>query len=175
MPKVWILNLKDNEWPLTTIDRDRMIVRAIVVDDEDNFYFVRVNRDDMFGKATLIETSGGGVEKDEDLETAIKRELKEELGANVNIVCKIGVVSDYYNLINRHNINNYYLCKIISFGDKHLTKDEIEDFHLETLKLKYEEALEEYKKCRNTPLGRLIANREVPVLIRAKQIIECKQ
>lgn len=175
MPKDWILKLKDNEWPLTTIDHDRMIVRAIVVDDEDNFYFVRVNRDDMFGKATLIETSGGGVEKDEDLETAIKRELKEELGANVNVVCKIGVVSDYYNLINRHNLNNYYLCKIISFGDKHLTKDEIEDFHLETLKLKYEEALEEYKNCRNSPLGRLIANREVPVLIRAKQIIECKQ
>ena len=126
----------------------------------------------MFGKATLIETSGGGVENGEDLETAIKRELKEELGANVNIMCKIGVVSDYYNLINRHNINNYYLCKIVSFGDKHLTKDEIEAFHLSTLKLKYEDALAEYEKCRNTPLGRLIANREIPVLKRAKQIID---
>ena len=167
----WILNLKDNEWPLTTIDHDRVIVRAIVIDDEENFYFVRVNRDDMFGKATLIETSGGGVENGEDLETAIKRELKEELGANVDIICKIGVVSDYYNLIRRHNINNYYLCKVKSFGDKHLMKDEIEDFHLSTLKLKYEDALEEYQKCSNTPLGRLLASREAPVLKRAKQII----
>ena len=166
-----VLNLEDNEWPKTTIDHDRMIVRAIVFDDEDNFYFVRAKRDDIFGKATLIETSGGGVENGEDLETAIKRELKEELGVNVDIVCKIGVVSDYYNLINRHNINNYYLCKIVSFGDKHLTKDEIEDFHLTTLKLKYDNALDEYEKCRNTPLGRLIASREVPVLKRAKQII----
>ena len=24
----WILNLEDNEWPLTTIDHDRMIARA---------------------------------------------------------------------------------------------------------------------------------------------------
>ena len=168
----WILNLKDGEWPIATINHDRTIVRGIVIDDENNFYFVRVNRDDMFGKATLIETSGGGVENGEDLETAIKRELKEELGANVNIMCKIGVVSDYYNLINRHNINNYYLCKIVSFGDKHLTKDEIEAFHLSTLKLKYEDALAEYEKCRNTPLGRLIANREIPVLKRAKQIID---
>lgn len=166
-----VLNLEDNEWPRITINHDRMIVRAIVVDDEGDFYFVRVNRDDIFGKATLIETSGGGVENGEDLETAIKRELKEELGANVDIVCKIGVVSDYYNLINRHNINNYFLCKIVSFGDKHLTKDEIEDFHLTTLKLKYEDALLEYEKCSNTSLGRLIANREVPVLKRAKQII----
>lgn len=171
MNKELVLNLEDNEWPMTTIDHDRMIVRAVVVDDEGDFYFARVNRDDIFGKATLIETSGGGVENGEDLETAIRRELKEELGANVNIVCKIGVVSDYYNLINRHNINNYFLCKIVSFGDKHLTKDEIEDFHLTTLKLKYEDALLEYEKCSNTPLGRLIANREVPVLKRAKQII----
>ena len=41
-----------------------------------------------------------------------KRELKEELGADVEVVCKIGVVSDYYNLIHRHNINNYFLCRV---------------------------------------------------------------
>ena len=61
-----LLDLADNEWPISTIDHDRLIARAIVVDNEDNFYF---------------------------------------------------------------------LCKVISFGDKHLTKDEIEDFHLSTLKL----------------------------------------
>ena len=52
-----------------------------------------------------------------------------------------------------------------------LTKDEVEAFHLTTLKLKYEDAIAEYKKCQNTPLGRLIANREIPVLKRARQII----
>ena len=69
--KELLLNLEDNEWPLTTIDHDRMIARAIVVDDAENFYFVRANRDDDFGKATLIETAGGGVEAGEDLDTAI--------------------------------------------------------------------------------------------------------
>ena len=166
-----LLDLVDKEWPLTTIDHDRMIARAIVVDDDDNFYFVRANRDDDFGKATLIETAGGGVESGEDLNTAIRRELKEELGVEVEVICKIGVVSDYYNLIHRHNINNYFLCKAVSFGDKHLTKDEIEDFHLSTLRLKYEEALAEYEKCRCTGLGRLVANREEPVLKRAKELL----
>ena len=166
-----LLDLVDNEWPFTTIDHDRMIARAIVVDDDDNFYFVRANRDDDFGKATLIETAGGGVESGEDLNTAIRRELKEELGVEVEVICKIGVVSDYYNLIHRHNINNYFLCKAVSFGDKHLTKDEIEDFHLSTLRLKYEEALAEYEKCRCTGLGRLVANREEPVLKRAKELL----
>ena len=165
------LNLEDNEWPSAPIDHDRMIVRAIVVDDKDNFYFVRATRDDDFGKAALIETAGGGVEEGEDLYAAIKRELREELGVDVEVICSIGVVSDYYNLIHRHNINNYFLCKTVSFGDRHLTNDEIEIFHLSTLKLKYEEALAEYEKCSCTRLGRLIANREVPVLKRAKELL----
>ena len=167
----FLLNLEDGEWPLTTIDHDRLIARAIVIDDEENFYFVRLNRNDDFGQAKLIETAGGGVEEGEDLVAAIRRELKEELGVDVEVLCKLGVVSDYYNLINRHNINNYFLCRAVSFGDKHLTKDEIEDFHLSTSKLKYEEALAEYERCRCTKLGRLIANREVPILKRAKELL----
>ena len=165
------LQLKDTEWPLEYIDHDRKIVRAIVFDDQENYYFVRAKRDDDFGKATLIETSGGGVEAGEDLETALKRELKEELGAEVEIMYKIGIVSDYYNLIHRHNINNYYLCKITSFGEKHLTRDEIEDFHLSTLRLGYRDAEEEYKKCAETKIGKLIAARELPVLRRAKVLL----
>lgn len=165
------LQLKDTEWPLEYIDHDRKIVRAIVFDDQENYYFVRAKRDDDFGKATLIETSGGGVEAGEDLETALKRELKEELGAEVEIMHKIGIVSDYYNLIHRHNINNYYLCKVTSFGEKHLTKDEIEDFHLSTLRLSYQDAEKEYQKCAETKIGKLIADRELPVLRRAKVLL----
>ena len=146
------LELQDTQWPKNYIDHDRQIVRAIVVDDQQKYYFVRVQRDDDFGKGIFIETSGGGVEAGEDLTTALKRELKEELGANVDILCKIGVVSDYYNLIHRHNINNYFLCKIVSFGEKHLTQAEIEDFHLSTLKLTYEEAVDAYKKQTSTKL-----------------------
>ena len=163
---------QDEEWPFEYTDHDRQIVRAIVFDDEGFFYFVRAERDDDFGRATLIETSGGGVEKGEDLLAAIRRELKEELGAGVEVLCKIGVVSDYYNLIHRHNINNYYLCKVISFGEKNLMQDEIECFHLSTLKLKYEQAIDEYERCSCTKLGRLVANRELPVLKYAKQIME---
>ncbi len=166
------IELEDNEWPFKYTDHDRPIVRAIVYDDEGYFYFVRAERDDDFGRATLIETSGGGVELGEDLHTAIRRELKEELGVETEIVCKLGVVSDYYNLIHRHNINNYFLCRAISFGDKHMTQDEIETYHLSTLRLTYDEAEAEYVKRRETKLGRLIANRELPVLKKARAEIE---
>lgn len=166
------LNLQDTQWPFEYVDHDRNIARAIVYDESGQFYFVRAERDDIFGKATLIETSGGGVENGEDLISAIKRELKEELGVQVEVICKIGVVSDYYNLIHRHNINNYFLCKVKSFGEKNLTQDEIESFHLSTLKLSYKEAVQEYETRANTKLGKLIANRELPVLHRAKEIID---
>ncbi len=166
------IELQDTEWPFEFTDHDRMIARAICFDDNGYFYFVRAERDDDFGKATLIETSGGGVEAGEDLQSAIKRELKEELGVDVDVVSKIGVVSDSYNLIHRHNINNYFLCRIVSFGDKNLMKDEIDDFHLSTLKMTYEEAVEEYERRRETRLGRLIANRELPVLRKAREIID---
>ncbi len=169
--KELLANLEDNEWNLEYIDHDRQIARAIVFDDEGYYYFVRAIRDDDFGKATLIETAGGGVESGEELQTAIKRELKEELGVSVEIICKLGVVSDYYNLIHRHNINNYFLCRITDFGEKELTKEEIEDFKLSTLKLKYDEAVKEYEKCSSTKLGRLVANREMRVLQYAKDVV----
>lgn len=166
------LDLQDTEWTYEYVDHDRNIARAIVFDEEGQFYFVRAERDDDFGKATLIETAGGGVEPGEDLITAIKRELKEELGVKVEVLCKIGIVSDYYNLIHRHNINNYFLCKIESFGEKNLTQDEINSFHLSTLRLSYDEAVREYESRANTKLGKLVANRELPVLHRAKEIID---
>ena len=172
MEKELFINLQDDQWEFDYIDHDRTVVRAIVFDEEDKFYFVRAVRDDDFGKATLIETSGGGVEENEELLDAIKRELKEELGVEVDVVCKIGVVSDYYNLIHRHNINNYFLCKVKSFGDKKLTKEEMDDFHLSTLRLSYEEACKEYEYRANTKLGKLISNRELPILHRAKEILD---
>ena len=91
---------------------------------------------------------------------------------SVEVLCKIGVVSDYYNLIKRHNINNYYLCRTISVGEKHLTDDEINQYHLSTLKLTYDQAIAEYEKGRELPIGRIVCNRELPILKRAKEILD---
>lgn len=166
------IELQDTEWPYEKTTHDRHIARAIVFDTEGYFYFVHVNRDDAFGKASCIETPGGGVEAGEDLKTAITRELNEELGADVEVLCKIGVVSDYYNVIGRHNLSNYFLCKVNSFGERHLTEDEQKVFHLQTMRLTYDQALAEYEKNLAYPFGRLVAHREVPILKRAKELIE---
>lgn len=171
MESALYIELQDTEWKYEYTDHDRQIVRAIVYDDEGFLYFVRAQRNDDFGCATLIETSGGGVENGEELSDAIRRELREELGAEVELIQKLGVVSDYYNLIHRHNMNHYYLCRALSFGEKSLMPDEIEDFHLSTLRLRYEDAIAEYEKRSDTKIGRLIARRELPILRRANEFL----
>lgn len=166
------LKLQDTEWPFTYTDHDREVVRAVVVDERGTYYFNRLERDDVFCKGTVIETAGGGVEEGETLADAIRRELREELGAEVEILAEIGTVSDYYNLIHRHNINHFYLCRATAFGETAMTEDEVNTFHLSTLKLTYDEAVAEYERCCDTALGRLIAARELPILHRAKKMLD---
>lgn len=160
------IELQDTQWQFDYIDHDRNIARAIVYDENGIFYFVRAERDDDFGKATLIETAGGGVTN------CHSKRTKRRIRCISRNSFKIGVVSDYYNLIHRHNINNYFLCKVKSFWEKNLTQDEIDSFHLSTLQLSYEEAVREYENRKNTRLGTLVANRELPILYRAKEIID---
>lgn len=164
------LELQDEEWPLDYIDHDRQIVRAIVVDDAGRFYFVRVCRDDDFGSGTFLETAGGGVEAGETLQEAIRRELREELGAEVEILCKLAEVSDYYHLIHRHNINHYFLCRLKALGETHLTQQEVLEFQLSIRTLTYPEAVGEYERCMDRKWGRLVARRELPVLHHAAEL-----
>ena len=91
-----LIELQDTEWPFTYTDHDRQIARAIVYDETGFFYFVRAQREDDFGKVVTIETSGGGVEPGEDLRSAVRRELKEELGAETEVVCKIGPITTWF-------------------------------------------------------------------------------
>ena len=111
------------------------------------------------------------MEPGETPEEAILRELQEELGADTEIICKIGVVSDYYNLKHMHNINNYFLCRALSFGPRHLMPDEIEDFHLTVRKFRIEEAIAMYRRYACTRFGRLVAAREIPIIFRAAEIL----
>ena len=166
------LYLEDTSWEYKCTNEIRKIARGIIVDDNNNFYFVHASRDDDFGKLDFIETSGGGVEKNESYRAALKREIKEELGINIEIICYLGEVVDYYNLINRKNINHYFLAKVKSFGRNHLMDDEREKFHLKMIKLTYKEAVNEYEKIKNHKLGKLIYQREMPILEQAFKILK---
>jgi 8-oxo-dGTP diphosphatase len=165
-----VLSLEDTSWPRSKEPyQDRLIARAVVLDGTD-FIFAHIRRNDMFGKLEFLETSGGGVKPGESLLTGLKRELGEELGIKADVICELGQVTDYYNLIGRRNLNHYFLVRKIGEVPRHLEKDEIEDFHLEPRKVTYEEALKVYEGNKETKLGKLLYQREVPILELAKAV-----
>jgi len=103
---------KDHEYPLTTINHTRRSVRAILINDQNQFAFLRIVGEDEFGYRNHIESIGGGIEKDEDFHMALLREIKEETGIVGEIIAPLGIIEDDYNLIHRHNISYFFLVKV---------------------------------------------------------------
>lgn len=163
------LHLEDVSWPKARMYKDRNIARAIIFDGN-KYIFAHIDRDDEFASLSYIETSGGGVKKGETLEEALRRELEEELGLQVEIVAYLGQVIDYYNLIGRRNLNHYFLVRKTGELPKNLMEDE-KMFNLHPVELTYEEAKAEYKRIESDKLGKLVARREEPVLEKGNAIV----
>ncbi len=164
------LLLEDTMWEKPKRFKDRLIARAVIFDGN-SLIFASIDRDDEFATMKYIETSGGGVEKGESLQDAVKREVQEELGLKIELVSYLGQVTDYYNLIGRRNLNHYFLARKVGTVKKHLQDDEERLFHLEPKAVSYQEAIDIYRKNRDQKLGYLLYQREVPVLMEAQRII----
>ena len=60
--------------------------------------------------------------------------------------------------------------KLIEIIQHYGTLNQLKYLHTEYFEL--DEAILEYEKCRNSKLGRLIANRELPIIKKGKEIID---
>lgn len=161
-----MLNFSDNYYENNGFNHVRQIVRCILLDKDNKIVLEKLIRNDVFGHCEYVETPGGGVNENEDFLLALKREVKEELGYDIKVLCELDTVEDFYNLIKRKNINHYYLAKVISQGEKHLEDHEMIMFQDE-LHLEFDEAIALMEK--NTGgVGKLVAQREVPIIKEAK-------
>ena len=169
-----LYSLKDNQYPDNGYTHTRSIVRGIVYNDNFEIAMIYLLNDDRFGHRDYLETPGGGVERGENLQVALKRELKEELGAEVDNIEEIGRVVDYYNLIYRRNNNHYYLCHLVSLGEKHFTEKEKQ--LINSIKwMKIDEAIEFEEKTKRTNISTLVINRELPILKIARDMLKAKK
>jgi len=84
------------------------VVAAIIVKNN-KFFIAQRNRNKHMG--LCWEFPGGKVEKNENFEQALKREIKEELNISILINKKIGVENYQDNKINVKL--HYYLCSHI--------------------------------------------------------------
>ena len=166
-----INELIDEEYPLTEITHTRKIARGFLLNENNEVCLLKIEGTDDFGDRDYYETPGGGVNNGESLEDAVIREILEETGITSELICEIGYVSDYYNLINRHNLNYYFLLRVESYGDNHLEETEKKiiagmDFY------PLDVAVKLYENMNKDKLERLVSKRELPVLLEAINIIK---
>ena len=166
-----INELIDDQYPLTEITHTRVIARAILLNDKNEVCLLKIDGYDDFGHRNYYETPGGGVNPEEDLKEAVVREIKEETGIEAIVLDEIGYVSDYYNLIKRHNLSHYFLMKVVSYGESHLEEGEktiikgMDFFPLD-------EAVKLYENMSKEKLEILVRRRELPVLLEAMALLK---
>lgn len=159
----------DREYPARPINHTRIIARGIVFNDRDQIALTKIFFDDKFGHRDYYETPGGGVNQGETLEQGFIRECEEELGLKVKILRPIGIIRDFYNLIQRENHNHYFMAKVVGPGT--LAREEKEKAMIQSIVwLSLEDAIDRYRAMTQEPLARLVRQRELPVLLEVQKM-----
>ena len=153
--------LEDEIWPADGLSHIRYTSRALLENQDGLFGFLHIQGEDFFGKRNHLETIGGGIEKGEEPEDAMVREILEEAGYRAINVEPVGVVIDSYNLIYRLT-NSYFFHVTVDTNNKLETHRTEEETLLisEILWLTKEEVLQRLCQCDN-PVDYLVHRRDL--------------
>ncbi len=164
---------RDDQFPFLGVKEDRPIARAIVLDEENRIALHTIRRFDfdMPYEQVYFETPGGGIDEGETPEIAAIRECKEELGYEIELICPLAIVDDYYNVIYRHNINHYFLARRKKKVGVHFVS-EGDTLIQETKYYPLEEAIRLMEGQDDKYISGLVRQRELPVLALAKQYLD---
>ena len=97
-------NVSDNEADEYTF---REAARAVVVDSDGKIALLHVTNEGYY------KLPGGGIDKNEDKISALKRECLEEIGCNVEIIEEIGSIEEYQKHFLTKQVSYCYLAKVI--------------------------------------------------------------
>ena len=168
MPKVF--KFKDDQYMFEGITHTREIVRAVLLDEHNNVCLEKLKDDDGFGPRDYYETPGGGIKPGESHDDALHREIREEVGYECEVLEHIADVHDYYNLIGRKNYNYFYLVRRLEKVEQHLEPDE--KIRIEKIVwVPIDEAIKLYENMQNVLVGKIVKQRELPILKMAKEIL----
>ncbi len=120
----------------------REAARAVVFDKENNIALLHAIKTDYY------KLPGGGLDDDTNKVTALKRECREEIGCDVEVMGEIGLVNEWRRFCNLHQISYCYFAKVV--GEKGIpdfTESEIAE-GFEVVWLPYNEALDIIKRSK---------------------------
>ncbi len=86
--------------------QERRASRAVVFDADGNVALLHAT------KKNFHKLPGGGIEQGEDIETALRRELMEEIGCSVKNLQELGSVEEYRNGRGLHQISYCFLANV---------------------------------------------------------------
>ncbi len=159
-----IKSLKDDQYPKANVYHPRIAARGVCVNEKGEVAVTHLLKTDKFGHRDYYELPGGGKRLGETVLESAVREMKEELGVDVTLIRKLGIIHDFYNLIKQENYSYYYLFKVEGYGANHLEPREaglIDKIVWVPLK----EALNLFQKQLEIKgVGLLVARRELPII-----------
>lgn len=146
---------------------ERVAVRAVVIDENKLIALLHVSSEEYY------KLPGGGIKSSEDQITALRRECKEEIGCDIEVVQEIGVIVEYRKIFHLTQISYCYLAKIN--GEKGTSNFTIEEIAggFEQVWLPYEKALQAIARSKATSIegSSYIVPRDLIFLQEAKEYL----
>ena len=146
--------------------RIRKASRAVVINDRDEIALLFVS------KGNYHKLPGGGIKSNETIYDALKREVEEEVGAQIEDIREIGITIEYRNFEELLQVSYGYLAKATGeLKDPMFTVNEINDgFVLRWVPIQI--AIEIIKQ--DIPadyVGKFIQERDLEFLVKAEELI----
>ncbi len=147
MKHITLINLESASDKEVQNYRIRNAVRAVVLDKDGHIALLHAS------KNTYYKLPGGGVEKGEDFEEALRRECREEIGCEIEITGELGLIVEYRKEGALKQTSYCYLAKVAGEkGYSDLTQSEIDE-GFEIVWLTLEEAVKKLTESRPLRYG----------------------
>lgn len=117
---------------------------------------------------------GGGIDAGEDRARALVREVREEVGSEIEVTGEVGQIIEYRSKFNLKQISYCYIGKIISKGKPDFTEEELSQ-GFKVVWVSLDEAISKVKNdMPENYEGSFIQKRDLVLLQKAQRLTQAK-